>query len=97
METEFNLQQLLTEMEGRLRADQESTRRENRRRHRNLSKKVDTALETLQNHDTRIVVVERTRKNVIWLSATAIVALISAAVDFFFAHLPSFFASSPKH
>lgn len=74
---EFNLQTFLSEM-----------RTEQRAEHQELSVKVDKALETLHDHETRIVVVEGTRKSIRWLGATMIVAFVGALLDFVFDHLP---------
>lgn len=84
----FNLQEFLADM-----------REEQRSEMRALGGKVDTlsyqlhgrisAVQTKVNdHETRIVVVENTRKMMRWLAGTAIVALLGGVVEFVFNHLP---------
>lgn len=73
---EFNLQQFLTEMRAEQKED-----------HKELSAKVDKVVETLHNHDTRITIVENTRKTMRWAVGVLIAALIAGAVDLTFNHI----------
>lgn len=66
----FDLQTFLSEM-----------RKEQREDHESLSLKVDNLLETMQDHETRIVIVENTRKNMRWLAGTVIVGLVTFLLD----------------
>lgn len=74
---EFNLQDFLSEMRAEQREDLKT-----------LDGKVDKALTTLQDHETRIQFVEGTRKTLRWLAASLVVAFLGAMFDFFFIHLP---------
>jgi len=62
-------------------------------RHNTLVLKFDNVLEKVNDHETRIVVVEGTRKTVKWLGMTVGAALILAAIDLAFSHLPSLLAN----
>lgn len=72
---DFNLQQYLGEM-----------REENREDHKATNEKLDRALGRINNHETRIVVVEGTRKIILWLAGVTIVALLGSAFDYAFNH-----------
>lgn len=53
-----------------------------------LGKKIDSVGTNVQDHETRIVVVEGTRRTMRWLAAAISVAFFGALADFFFVHLP---------
>lgn len=55
---DFNLQDYLHDM-----------RKEQREDHESLTEKVDKVLEVTSDHETRIVVVENTRKLLLWAAA----------------------------
>lgn len=75
-EAKFNLQSFLSDM-----------RREQREDHAELSGKVDTIVTTIGQHETRIVVVENTRKLLMWLGASFGVAVIGFLIDMVVNHL----------
>lgn len=81
-QVKFNLQTFLSEM-----------RTEQNDRFDKLDGKVDTVVVKVNDHETRIVVVENTRKAVKWLGATVIGALIVAGIDLLFVHLPKLLAA----
>ena len=58
---EFNLQQFLTDMEGRLGGKIDS-----------VDGKVDQVITKVSEHETRIVVVETSRRTIRWLVGTLI-------------------------
>lgn len=62
---EFNLQTFLSEM-----------RREQNENYKDLANRVDGVVTTVNNHETRLVIVENDRKTVRWLAATLIVAAL---------------------
>lgn len=70
---EFNLQTFLSEMRDEQRED-----------HRDLSNKVDNMLETLQDHETRLTVVENSYKSAKWFVALLITGLVTVAGDLLF-------------
>ncbi len=89
----FNMQQFLSEM----RAENAAHRQEQRadtltlagkldQMGANLHGRISSVQTTVNKHETRLVVVENTRRSMRWLSGTAIVALIGAAIEFFFNH-----------
>lgn len=81
MDVKFDLQQYLETMESRA-----------QERHTALVEKVDTVVTKVNDHETRIVLVENTRRTVKWLGATVIGALIVAGLDLLFSHLPKLLA-----
>jgi ABC-type transporter Mla subunit MlaD len=90
-EFRFDLQKFLSEMREEQRRDLAELRDEQREAARELSTRIDNALRTLQDHETRLVVVESTRKSVRWLAGTVIAALVGAALDVLFVHIPKLF------
>lgn len=81
-EVKFNLQSFLSEM-----------RSEQNDRFNGLETKIDQAVTKVNEHETRIVVVENTRRAVKWLGATVVGALIVGLVDLVFTHLPRLMAA----
>jgi hypothetical protein len=90
---QFNLQQFLADM-----------REEQREDIKTLSDKVDggfhqlhgriSAVQTKVNdHETRVTVVEKTHKLVGWLAGAAIVAILGAAATYIFTIVPRLFAT----
>ena len=75
-EIDFNLQQYLSEMRSEQRADTLL-----------LSEKIDGVKETLGKHETRITVVENTRRVLIWLGASFGLAVIGFLADMIVNHL----------
>jgi hypothetical protein len=71
----FDLQQYLKEMRDDQRED-----------HKEVVDKLDAVIVRVQDHETRIVVVENTRKTMRWLTGTVIVALVGALLDFLVNH-----------
>lgn len=80
----FNLQTFLRDM-----------RLEQQRDHESLSNKVDEVLEMVHSHDTRITVVENTRKSMLWLGSALIVAVLGFIADMVVNHIPQVFAAVP--
>ena len=68
---EFDLQSFLHEMRDEQRAD-----------HAALSAKVDAITEVVRAHETRLTVVEGTRRTTRWIVGACAVSAIGAAVDF---------------
>lgn len=64
--TDFNLQQYLESMESNRRED-----------HVRLEAKLDKVVDKVNDHETRLVVVETTRRAMIWLAGTAVAGAIS--------------------
>lgn len=73
----FDMQQFLSEM-----------RQEQREDHQVVVTKLDSVIVKVADHETRIVVVENTRKTMLWLAGTVIVALLGAVLDFLVNHTP---------
>lgn len=69
-EIEFDLQSYLSEMRSEQRADTLL-----------LSEKIDGVKDTLGKHDTRIAIVENTRRVLVWLGATLGVGLVTFLID----------------
>jgi hypothetical protein len=97
MAARLNTQQMLAEMRAEQRED-----------HRELATKVDEGFKAIaavaaaheladtkqfNAIDKRLEVVENTRRSMRWLGATVVVALVGAAIDLVFVHLPKLFAS----
>lgn len=80
MDTDFNLQTYLSEM-----------RQEQRDDHNSLSEKLDGAVAEfraeISKHHTRLVIVEGTRRVVLWLGGSAILALLGVLADLVVNHL----------
>jgi hypothetical protein len=74
-ELEFNLQQYLSEMRSEQRADTLL-----------LSEKIDGVKDTLGRHNTRITIVENTRRVLIWLGASFGLAVIGFLADMLVNH-----------
>lgn len=85
---EFNIQDYLRDM-----------REEQQQDHKDLSAKIDDVTSAMftridvvdrrvSRHETRIVVVENTRKSLRWLGAALISALLALAGDLILNHLP---------
>lgn len=66
----FNLQEFLSEMREEQRSDM-----------RDLSEKVDSVVEKVAGHETRIVVVENTRRTIKYFAGVSLSALFVAGVD----------------
>lgn len=75
-EMKFNLQNFLSEMRSEARED-----------NRLIMHKVDSVRVELALHNTRITVVENTRRVLLWLSASLGVAVIGFILDMFKNHL----------
>lgn len=73
---EFNLQTYLTEMRTEARQDNQL-----------IMHKVDDVKKTLALHDTRITVVENTRRVLLWLGASLGVATIGFILDMIANHI----------
>lgn len=72
---QFDLQAFLRDMKEEQKED-----------HDRLEKKIDEALDTLNNHETRLVVVENTRKAMLWLGTTLLLAFLGIAGDLVVTH-----------
>lgn len=74
-------------MKFNLQAYLEDMRKEQREDHQALSVKVDDVLKIVHKHETRLVVVENTRRFLTWLGAAigvgAITMLFDAAINHF--------------
>lgn len=73
---EFNLQQYLETMRGEQRDD-----------HALLVMKIEEVKDTVGTHETRITVVENTRKLLLWLGGAAVVAALPVLYDIVSNHL----------
>jgi hypothetical protein len=95
MASRFNVQNFLAEMRAEQRED-----------HAALVLKVDEGIakmtEAMSSHeledakqfgriDKRLEAVENTKRTLLWLGATTVVAIVAGIVDFLFSHLPRFF------
>lgn len=54
--------------------------------HEKLVKKVDTALDKINDHEGRLIPLEGMRRSVRWLSATTVVAMLTGLVDYLVNH-----------
>lgn len=73
---QFNLQTYLSEM-----------REESRTQYSELDAKLDTIKDTLGEHNTRITIVENTRKLLVWASGALVVGVIGFIFDMVKNHL----------
>lgn len=71
----FSLQAYLVEM-----------RKEQRDDHKTLLDKMEELKDTVAGHETRLVVVENTRKTILGLSSAMVLAVLGAFVDLLFNH-----------
>lgn len=84
----FNLQQFLADMREEQRSDMQTLTGKLDNMSGQLHGRISAVHTKVNDHETRIVVVENTRKAMRWLAGTAIVAVLGAALEFLFNHLP---------
>lgn len=94
MSADFDIQSYLRSMRQEVREDLQDIRAEMRAGHTQLQSsqgdlgdRVDNALATLNNHGTRLVVVENAQKMVKWFAGTAIVTALGLLADFIRKHI----------
>lgn len=86
---------IVMQMLSEIRQEQRDGRAEQRADHRDMLDKFVAVNKICADHETRLVVVENTRKSIRWLAVTMVGALLVGGVDFFFEHLPKLIASKP--
>lgn len=69
-------------------------RQEQQEDHLRLSVKIDSVVTVLNKHDKRIATVENTRKTMLWLGSSLIVAVIGFIVDMLVNHLQAHVAAA---
>lgn len=67
---DFNIQDYLRDM-----------REEQQRDHAELASKLDSVVENVGKHETRLVLVENTRRNLRWLTTALVTALLAVIGD----------------
>ena len=77
MDGKFDTLEFLVDMRKELREDLQ-----------NLGKKVDSAITVLNNHETRMVVVENSRRTMLWLAGTLFAGFVTFLFDLFVNHVP---------
>ena len=82
--------EFLVDMRRELKADAIRLEEKLDKNNKALTKKLDDTLVILNNHETRLVIVEGTRKNIRWLGGTLIAGAVAAAYDFFSNHAHRF-------
>lgn len=78
---------LIHDLLAEMRDEQRAMRSEHKEDHTTLMEKFDTVFKKLGDHETRITVVENTRKTVRWLGGTVIVGGIGFLIDYLFNHV----------
>lgn len=92
---QFDLQTTLAEM----RTEQREMRKEQREDVQELSTKVEAGFtnvhgrinslkDKVNDHETRIVVIDGTRKTFLWLAGIAVACVVGGLIDLVFVHLP---------
>lgn len=61
-------------------------RQEQQDQHKAVMSKLEGVIETQGDHETRLVVLENTRRNMRWAVGTVVVAALTGVVDYFKNH-----------
>lgn len=76
----FDLQTFLSDMRTEAAEANMALRAEMQSGHASLAAKIDSGQATINNHETRIVILESTRKTLRWVLGSALVAVIGGLV-----------------